>query len=122
MDKFIVVLGTRYYIKFRDFSEDPKFERDNIDGYCDCVNKEIIVCNMLSRNDTWKDESTNTCNLYEQSVLRHEIIHAFLFESGLADSSAPTTGGWAVCEEMIDWFAIQGPKIFSAWKELNVLL
>lgn len=28
MDKFIVVLGTRYYIKFRDFSEDPKFERE----------------------------------------------------------------------------------------------
>ena len=44
--------------------------------------------------------------LQEKKNLRHEIVHAFLFESGLAENSE-----WAYNEEMVDWIAKQGPKI-----------
>ena len=57
---------------------------------------------------------------YEKKILRHEIIHAFLFESGLAENSA-TSESWATNEEMVDFFAIQFPKILSIYEELQCL-
>ena len=59
--------------------------------------------------------------IYRKKTLRHEIIHAFLNESGLSDSSNQFDGEWAKNEEMVDWFAIQAPKIFSAFKKMNIL-
>ena len=58
---------------------------------------------------------------YRKRVLRHEIIHAFLNESGLSDSSNQYAGAWAKNEEMVDWFAIQSPKIFKVYLELGLL-
>ncbi len=49
---------------------------------------------------------------YRKRTLRYEIMHAFLNESGLSDSSNQYGGAWAKNEEMVDWFAIQSPKIF----------
>lgn len=56
----------------------------------------------------------------KKQVLRHEIVHAFLYESGL-DGSTWKTHGWAVNEEMVDWIAIQFPKILKAFQECNCL-
>ena len=36
-----------------------------------------------------------------KKVIRHELVHAFLFESGLSVNS------WADNEEIVDWIAIQ---------------
>lgn len=52
--------------------------------------------------------------------MRHEVIHAFLFESGLAENSN-ISDAWAVNEEMVDWLAIQAPKIFKAFQKLNII-
>jgi hypothetical protein len=54
-------------------------------------------------------------------TLRHEIIHAFLCESGLAANSVVFSDGWACNEEMVDWFAMQGEKIHDAWEKTNGL-
>lgn len=53
---------------------------------------------------------------YQKKVLRHEIVHAFLYESGLWQN-AYGSKCWAKNEEMIDWMAIQIPKIQKAYKE-----
>lgn len=58
---------------------------------------------------------------WKKVILRHEILHAFLFESGLDASSIATYGAWAINEEMVDWFAIQSPKIFAAYQNLGIL-
>ncbi|MFD1464645.1 hypothetical protein ACFQ4L_00875 [Lapidilactobacillus mulanensis] len=42
---------------------------------------------------------------------RHELIHAFLCESGLAENS-----DWAQNEEVVDWIARQFPKLFETFK------
>lgn len=55
-----------------------------------------------------------------KEVLRHEIAHAFFYESGLWDSSNGTTA-WATNEEMIDWIAIQGLKLYTAWEEAEAV-
>ena len=56
----------------------------------------------------------------KKRVIRHEVVHAYLAESGLDMSSLQQEGGWAVNEEMVDWFARQGPKICKTWKMLGV--
>ena len=53
---------------------------------------------------------------FEKKVLRHEIFHAFFGESGLRSSSE-----YAEIEELIDWLAIQSPKIFKVFQELGIL-
>ena len=45
----------------------------------------------------------------------HEIVHAFLHESGLSSNSE-----WAMNEEIADWIALQLPKIISICNELNI--
>lgn len=54
--------------------------------------------------------------MQERKNHRHEIIQAFLCESGLAENST-----WAQGEEMVDWFAKQAPKLIKAWKEAGAL-
>lgn len=108
----INILGTDYTIKRQSKEENPKLE--NAWGFCEQYKKEIIV-------DTFVEEKKNVMVVenfeeFEKKVLRHEIIHAFLGESGLKSNS-----DWAENEEMVDWFAIQAPKIYKAFKELSLI-
>jgi hypothetical protein len=41
-------------------------------------------------------------------------------ESGL-DGNGNSCDCWELNEEMVDWFAIQSPKIFKVFKELNIM-
>ena len=54
------------------------------------------------------------------TILRHEIVHAYLIESGL-NENANAVENWATNEEMVDWFALQSEKIFKTYKELNII-
>jgi hypothetical protein len=54
----------------------------------------------------------------EKTTLRHEIIHAFIAESGLRGSSLDVSH-WALNEEMVDWFALQLPKMLSVFELLD---
>lgn len=104
------VLGAKYNIITTNESKDEKLKR--FDGYCDNTVKKIVA-NDFSEN---VDETQKAdLSVQTKKVIRHEIIHAFLCESGLAENS-----DWAMCEEMIDWFAMQGLKIFKAWEEAGV--
>ncbi len=110
-DKKVNILGSVWTIKEESVSENSLLE--NCDGYCDWTVKEIVV--EREKNGALGDMET-----YIRKVLRHEIIHAFLFESGLYESSA-LADAWAKNEEMVDWIARQGQKIYDAWKEANAL-
>lgn len=111
----INILGTNYKIITKNYDEEAAFERRNIYSYCDGYEKEIVICKM-STYKGWEHESVESLVPYHKCMLRHEIVHAFLFESGLAHHSG-NTDAWASNEEMVDWYARQGPKIYAAWKE-----
>lgn len=49
-------------------------------------------------------------------VLRHEILHAFIFECGL-----DTENSWARNEEMIEFFALQSYKIATVFSAANII-
>lgn len=105
----INVLGTEYEIKIADATSDPYLNR--MDGYCDDTIKTIVVDKM-----TPDENSKFDLKKHQNKVIRHEIIHAFLFESGLAGNS-----DWADNEEMVDWIAYQFPKLKKVFEELNII-
>lgn len=57
--------------------------------------------------------------MYQRKVVRHEIVHAYLEESGLSANFEMKPLG--IPETIVDWVAIQAPKMFKTFKELNVL-
>lgn len=106
----ISILGTEYTISFVSERDEPRLK--NCDGFCDETTKEIVVENY----ERGELGSKGKLELQEKKNLRHEIVHAFLFESGLAENSE-----WAYNEEMVDWVAKQGPKLMKAWQEAGAL-
>lgn len=116
----ISILGTEYTVTIKKYDEDEVFARRSIDGYHDGFTKEIVCCDM-STYKGWEHEAQKTIEAAQKEILRHEIVHAFFHESGLADSSLNLDGAWAKNEEMVDWIALQGQKIYNAWQEVGAL-
>lgn len=108
----INVLGTEYTLTVCGDEKEPRLV--GRDGFCDETTKELMVENYEGS----KGEPNCKQNLLIQTnkVKRHEIIHAFLFESGLAENSS-----WAQNEEMVDFFAIQFPKLLKAFEQADAL-
>lgn len=110
----INILGTEYRIEFRKEDEDTILKDCN--GYCDVTVKLIVVLAEPNKECDYEDFS-----FIQKKTLRHEIVHAFLSESGLFNNTYNVDAGWAKNEEMIDWFAIQSPKIFKVYSELGII-
>lgn len=116
----ISVLGTEYEIIKRKHDDDPKFKNHPIDGYCDSLTKKIVHCDMTTYPG-WENDPPDVIAIAEKQTIRHEIVHAFFDESGLQESGNQFEGSWATNEEMVDWVAIQGPKIYKAWEAAGAL-
>lgn len=110
------ILGSEWNVKFGNEKEYPNLT--NVDGYTDLSIREIVVDDMEASQG--QIEAKVDLESYQKQVVRHEIIHAFLLESGL-DSNSNSASSWAVNEEMVDWFAIQSPKIFKVFNELKLM-
>lgn len=111
-DRKINILGTEYDFLIQSTSNNPKLEECN--GLCEQYSKKIIISDLEeAKKDVLCVEKLQE---FKKKVARHEVIHAFLGESGLRGNSP-----WAENEEMVDWFAIQFPKILEVFKELGVL-
>jgi hypothetical protein len=102
----VSILGTKYEILQRSADSDPDLR--DCDGYCDKTIKRIVV--------TTRDANCNLGDFesYRRKVLRHEIIHAFLFESGLHENFMHSPGH---DETYVDWFAAQYPKIKAVFSQ-----
>lgn len=100
----INILGTEYTITQSNKVDDLNLE--NCDGYCDYSVKKIVI-------DTFQEAPNSVQNLeeYRKQVIRHELVHAFLNESGLNGES------WGRNEEIVDWIAYQFPKLLKAFEE-----
>lgn len=103
----IPILGTDYTVRCVDAKDMPSWYFEHCKGYCDHTSKVITVENVVARKYDYNDVLADLEEITNQTV-RHEIIHAFLRESGLGDESD-------VEEIIVDWFALQAPKIFKAF-------
>ena len=76
----IKVLGVDYEIIESNREDDNNLE--DADGYCDFSVKKIVIDTFKNRPGSMEDLTE-----YKKQVLRHELIHAFLHESGLYANS-----------------------------------
>lgn len=111
------VLGVGYTVEFKEKSQDKYLEQ--ADGYCDSSIKCIAV-RKYTEEECKDPGALGDLDAYQKKVLRHELVHAFLYESGLC-CNANGTDCWPKNEEVVDWFAIQGPKLCDAWKAAGAL-
>lgn len=108
----INILGTEWELVERSESDDANLV--NCDGYCDWTKRTMVIEREMNG-------SLGDMEKYVKKVKRHEIVHAFLFESGLGDCTHNSENGWAKNEEMVDWLATQGLKIYEAWKKAGAI-
>ena len=103
------ILGTEYTIESHSKAEDTYLE--NCDGYCDKTSKQIVI----------GTDNTDLSNfdVYYKKVMRHEIIHAFMYESGLHENWKHEQ--WGQDETTVDWFAVQFPKMVEVFKQAGCL-
>lgn len=103
----INVLGTKYKVHIIKEKQREKFTdlSDDADGYCNFYAKTIVVVDEAS--DMQGSEH------YVNQVIRHELVHAYLFESGLHD--------YADNERIVDWIAMQIPKMSQLFDEIEVM-
>lgn len=107
----IDILGSRWTIEERSEAEDERLS--DCDGFCDWTVRKIVIERETEGNLEDMDR-------YIRKVKRHEIIHAFLFECGLSEAALPTEA-WARNEEMVDWLARMGERIYKAWKDAGAV-
>lgn len=100
--KTINILGSEYKI-----TNNEKLETD---GACDFYKKviELRPIEMMLEGTSDADMKQYRYN----EVMRHELIHAFLFECGYSEL--------AYNENAVDFFAMQFPKLINLFERVNV--
>ena len=107
----IDVLGTKYTITETSAQKDKFLEK--CDGYCDKTLKKIVIITQDANCEI------GDFGVYRRKILRHEIIHAFLFESGLHENFKHDEFGHD--ETTVDWIAVQFPKLYQAFKAADCI-
>ena len=114
------ILGRKYTICIESHEENAIFEEKGWCGYCSEGIPEIHILN-LDNCTNYKDDSEEAKRNYTNMTLRHEIVHAFLNESGLMCCANQFDGAWSKNEEMVDWVSIQFPKILKAFQKCGCI-
>ena len=103
------ILGVQYSIVYLTEDEEDRLGGSN--GFTDWTEQRIVI------NKTERGDIANKQRMFRK-IVRHEIVHAFLLESGLDYCSLPCDS-WATNEEMVEWFARMGERIYKAWKDAD---
>ena len=110
----INVLGTPYNVYYGVMPSDDHY-LDNCDGYFDKTVKRLVVVGKIPENELadWED--------YRKQCMRHEIVHAFMHESGIDANCKFDVAGESHPEHLVAWIAIQFPKMYKAFQEADAL-
>jgi len=112
----VSVLGTEYRIFYETKESNPKMEGSK--GYTELCAKEIHIDRSYfegPKNDPNQNLILKDLYIEGIKVIRHELVHAFILESGLNECCA-----WAEDEELVDWIARQFPKMLDAFTKAGV--
>ena len=107
------ILSQEYKIFYEDEEENVRLK--NADGYLEPYAKEIHIDKSIFEQDNNDPLQLKQLDIYGRKVIRHEIIHAFIIESGLWECCS-----WAQNEELTDWIARQFPKIEDCFNKLGI--
>lgn len=104
------VLGIPYSVNITPEADDPKLE--TMDGYTDPSIKRIVISDVNARPED--PEAVQDQDWFQRNILRHELIHAFVVESGNQDAFWHT-------EDMVRWLAYMFPRLLAAFKEAGAM-
>ena len=102
-NKKVLILGRPWLIKICTEKEEPRLKERS--GFADWTSRLIAI----SDPDDHKECDLDNMLEFLKKVARHEIIHAFMFGSGLAEEWKHDT--WGQEETLVDWLAFQLPAI-----------
>ena len=95
--KFTIdILGQEWTVCLLDENDDARLKECM--GFTDWTSKRIVI-SRIPENDTNLDRPIAMLN----KVLRHEMVHAFMFSSGLGDDWTHPAMGHD--ETTVDWIA-----------------
>lgn len=99
------ILGAEYQL----IIDTDYCEAINADGVTERYDKKIYMRNVQDMLE--KDSSLQCKQRRYDETLRHEIVHAFLFESGLDSYSCDET--------LVQWMVSKMPQVTQAFKEMG---
>ena len=99
--RIISILGELWKINYN-----VKIDDDDVDAQTHPYERVINIADDIEEGADVK------------RIIRHEIIHAFMFESGLGFNFEHKPFGQD--ETMIDWFAIQYPKMRKVFQVMDI--
>ena len=102
----INVLGVMYRIEIRTPEDDPRMA--DKDGITDASTNQIFIDDFEKRAAKDPENAIGRPWWFRDQVLRREIIHAFLTESGCVDAFWHT-------EDMVNWLAYMEPRLHAAF-------
>ena len=111
----VSVLGPNYAIFLDVPEDDDPMLNGECSSYCDKTAKRIVVVGETRESELYD------WAVYRNECLRHELIHAFMFESGIDANMTWDIGGQDHPEGLIGWMAIQFPKIVKVFREVGAL-
>ena len=103
MEFKVDILGRTWQVLVIDPSEDERL--NDCDGFTDFSALQMVI------GDRRNESNMKYPMSYLMKVLRHEIVHAFMYESGLAENWSHDQGQ---DEMIVDWIAMQIQKIETA--------
>ena len=109
------ILGSKWKLKVVPRECDPLL--NDYDGFTDRSIRTIFVYD--GENDCMDADALKDYQEYLKVVKRHEIIHAFMYESGLAQCWEHQRYGHE--ESQIDWMALQFPKMLEVFKKAEAI-
>ena len=112
MIRKISILGTEYLVLKGNPKDYPILEDAN--AYTDIYAKQIVIDEKF---DT-ENHGLNTHNpeAVKRKLYRHEILHAFIAESGFGYNFSSENE-----EDIVNWVAEQFPKMKKIFEELGIL-
>lgn len=113
----IDVLGTTYKVYEIERDDEAVMDARGCDGYCDHSTKEIMLRGSFKDPDP---KAVANLGYVWDNMIRHEIVHAFLYESGMTGYDS-FDGSFYKNEIIVDWFAVQSPKLFKAFKQAGCI-
>ena len=107
------ILGTEWKLRVCKSTDEPGLK--NADGLTDRSSKTMYV-----RGDQdGVDNPLENYAAYQKEVKRHEIIHAFMYESGLGNETYHPEYGHD--EQQVSWMALQFPKLLKIFEQADAI-
>ena len=107
IDTKVIILGSEWTVRSSSEQEEPRLEGKS--AFTDWTSKLICLDRDVSGDLDDKKQ-------FLEKIIRHEVIHACMFESGFGDGFEHQHFGQE--ESVVDWFAYQIPKIERVCKNI----